>query len=268
MYKDKKIHWSTQRSVFQLKEQGIHYTKMRMLYDAWLDSSSDKIPNISTFSSHKGIFEGDPTLCSWGSNSTPAGPQSSDSFNIDITFIFLPRSTPWMPFQHSDNEEHTCFGHSKCSVPASWHAHIMVLSTAELCWQSRFPWSTSYTTSDTAYTLHYAEPFVNSFVFPIRHTANIHQAALCGGGASAKQAERILCYSLCTDKPREFCQVSRCLREKGKAPTQVIQFGICINSSSHLQSYHTSEAGEGRGSKEEKGEESVCVYFTICIYTF
>ena len=156
------------------------------------------------------------------------------------------------------------FGHSEHTVPAPWHAHIVVLSTAELRLQTRFPQSASYYTSDTAYRLCYAEPFVNSFVFPSGILLTFTRHHCVEGECDMLQPNR---QSASCAVPSALTNPGNSVRSpdawgrRGEAPTQVTQFGTCTNSSCHLQFPHQWSWGR------KKGEEPLCVYLTTCITT-
>ena len=117
--------------------------------------------------------------------------------------------------------------------PGPPHTHITVLSTAEMHWQTRFPQSASYHTLHTACTLCYVESLVNLFVFP-------------SDTPLVFTRHHNVCFSQMAEPspvlfpPRQRTQGTLLgpWVSEGEVPTQGTQFGVCTNSSSHLQPPH------------------------------
>lgn len=206
--------WST--TLPTLSEIEISHTSIPSLQS----TSSDSEPNFHC-ELWRYLFLKRIQLCSQGRNATPGCHWSTDKFSRDTTFIFLPRSTLWMPFQHSRQWAGWMFEHSEhcpsplaCSHCTAQHGRAVPANKG--------PISANHYTWDTAYTRCCSEPFVNPLVFPNRHTASIHQAALCGRRvwhmvqAKPGRAHPVL-FPLYWGKARELCQVSRCLIEKGSS---------------------------------------------------
>lgn len=157
------------------------------------------------------------------------------------------------------------FGHSEHSAPAPWHTHITVLSTAALADEVALISKLLH----LRYSIHtlLRRTICQFICFPIRHTANIHQASLCGGGVwhvlqpNRQSASRAVPSAL--TNPGNSIRSLDAWGRRGEVPAQVIQFGTCTDSSSHLEFPHQWSWGRAGGARRRKGEPPLYAYLSV-----